>query len=38
MRENFVSALSHDLRTPLTVARSASELIFRDVENIRDHT
>jgi len=32
-RENFVSALSHDLRNPLTAAKMCSELISRDSGN-----
>ncbi len=31
LRERFVAALSHDLRTPLTSARMSAEMIFRAI-------
>lgn len=33
LREQFVSTLSHDLRTPLTAARMAAQLAIRNVSN-----
>lgn len=33
LRENFVSILSHDLRTPLTAARMSAQLLLRQREN-----
>ncbi|MBX3020076.1 MAG: PAS domain-containing protein [Bdellovibrionales bacterium] len=33
LREQFVSTLSHDLRTPLTAARMAAQLVSRHVNN-----
>lgn len=34
LREKFVSALSHDLRTPLSIAKICTQLIRRKSENI----
>lgn len=34
LREKFVSALSHDLRTPLSIAKICTQLIKRKSENI----
>jgi len=33
LRENFVSALSHDLRTPLTAARMSAQILLRQRDN-----
>ena len=34
IRDSFVSALSHDLRTPLTAAKASSELILRQPDRV----
>ena len=37
-RENFVSALSHDLQTPLTAIRLSTQLLTRKPEDIQKNT
>lgn len=34
LREQFVSTLTHDLRTPLTAIKAAGEMVLRHAENI----